>query len=84
MDPGFPVVPVGPWTFFAAALDKVQYDYHPHAAQRENIAKKKREMETRWKKGKANKQETKGGVDKKERKKGKKENEEKVEQGNVS
>jgi hypothetical protein len=33
MDPGFPVVPVGPWTFFVAALDKVQYDYHPHAAQ---------------------------------------------------
>jgi hypothetical protein len=33
LDPGFPVVPVGPWTFFVAALDKVQYDYHPHAAQ---------------------------------------------------
>ncbi len=33
MDPGFPVVPVGPWTFFVAALDKVQYDYHPHTAQ---------------------------------------------------
>jgi hypothetical protein len=32
MDPGFPVVPFGPWTFFVAALDKVQYDYHPHAA----------------------------------------------------
>ncbi len=34
MDPGYPVVPVGPWTFFVAALDKVQYDYHPHAAQK--------------------------------------------------
>jgi hypothetical protein len=33
LDPGFPVVSVGPWTFFVAALDKVQYDYHPHAAQ---------------------------------------------------
>jgi hypothetical protein len=31
MDPGFPVVSVGPCTFFAATLDKVQYDYHPHA-----------------------------------------------------
>ncbi len=33
MDPRFPVVSVGPCTFFAATLDKVQYDYHPHAAQ---------------------------------------------------
>jgi hypothetical protein len=33
LDPGFPVVPVGLWTLFVAALDKVQYDYHPHAAQ---------------------------------------------------
>jgi hypothetical protein len=32
MDPGFSVVSVGPWTFFVAALDKVQYDYHPHVA----------------------------------------------------